>query len=71
MHIRVTTDPVSLKEVYNLSSHPCHYEGDGTNGLEIYFESQKNMDDFLAWEKEDDHKITLKGNSSEDYVAEG
>jgi len=71
MHIRVTTDPISLNEVYNLSEHPCHYEGDGTNGLEIYFENQKNMDTFLEWEHDYDNKITLEGNSSEDYVAEG
>ena len=71
MHIRVTTDPISQKEVQNLSTHPCHYEGDGTNGLEIYFETESNMQEFLKWEREDDHKITLKGNDSEDYVAEG
>ncbi len=71
MHIRVTTDPITLKDVNNLSNHPCHYEGDGTNGLEIYFENQKNMDEFLDWERSNDHKITLKGNNSDDYIAEG
>ena len=71
MHIRVTTDPITLNEVHDLENHPCHYEGDGDNGLEIYFENQANMDEFLEWERDDDHKITLKGNDSEDYVAEG
>jgi len=71
MHIRITTDPITLKEIHNLSSHPCHYEGDGTNGLEIYFETQNTMDEFLKWEKDEDHKITIKGNNSDDYIAEG
>jgi len=71
MHIRITTDPITLNEIHDLSNHPCHYEGDGTNGLEIYFENQKNMEEFMNWENEDDHKITLMGNNSEDYVAEG
>ena len=71
MHIRITTDPVTQNEVHDLSNRPCHYKGDGTNGLEIYFENQKNMDEFIKWEIEDDHKITLLGNNSEDYVAEG
>jgi len=71
MHIRITTDPITLNEIQDLSNHPCHYEGDGTNGLEIYFENQENMEEFMTWENEDDHKITLMGNNSEDYVAEG
>lgn len=71
MHIRVTTDPISQKEVHNLSEHPCHYEGDGESGLEIYFENQSNMDEYLNWQRDEDHKITLKGNNSADYVAEG
>jgi len=71
MHIRVTTDPITLKEVHDLSHHPCHYEGDGTNGLEIYFENQENMDDFLEWENSIDNKISLQGSDSDDYVAEG
>jgi len=71
MHIRITTDPISQKEIHELSKHPCHYEGDGTNGLEIYFENQKNMDEFLRWENDDNHKISLQGNNSADYIAEG
>ena len=71
MHIRVTTDPVSLNEVYDLESRPCHYEGDGENGLEIYFENEANMSNFLQWERSEDHKITLQGNDSDNYIAEG
>jgi len=71
MHIRVTTDPISQTEVHDLSNHPCHYEGDGINGLEIYFESQSNMNEFLEWERNEDHKISLKGDDSAEYVAEG
>lgn len=71
MHIRVTTDPISQKEINDPDNHPCHYEGDGESGLEIYFENQANMDNFLQWEQDEDHKITLHGNDSEDYVAEG
>ena len=33
MHVRVTTDPVTLNEVHDLSNHPCLYEGDGVNDL--------------------------------------
>jgi len=71
MHIRVTTDPISQAEVHDLSNHPCHYEGDGVNGLEIYFESQNNLNEFLEWERNEDHKISLKGDDSAEYVAEG
>ena len=73
MHIRVTTDPISLNDVINPESHPCIYDGNGQDGLEIYFESEANRDEFLAWEQEQDkdHSIILKGNDSEDYVAEG
>lgn len=71
MHIRVTTDPVSQNEVHDLENRPCHYQGDGVSGLEIYFENQANMDNFLEWEQSDDHKITLKGNDSDNYIAEG
>ena len=71
MHIKVTTDPMTMSEVNHPENHPCHYEGDGVNGLEIYFEDEDNMQNFLEWQQEDDHRITLKGNDSEDYVAEG
>jgi len=73
MHIRITTDPMTLNEVNNPDSHPCIYEGDGMNGLEIYFETEESRDQFLAWkhDQDSDDLITLKGDSSEDYIAEG
>lgn len=71
MHIRVTTDPITMNEVPNPDTHPCVYEGDGVNGLEIYFENENTRDEFLAWGKETDHRITLQGDDSADYVAEG
>ena len=73
MHIRVTTDPMSMREVENPHMQPCVYRGDGENGLEIYFESEVNRLAFIEWErdKKEDHQITLKGDSSADYVAEG
>lgn len=71
MHIKVTTDPITQQEVLNPEMHPCVYEGDGVDGLEIYFESEKNRDEFLDWQRSHDGRITLKGDASEDYVAEG
>ena len=71
MIIRVTTDPMTLQEVMNPDDHPCVYDGDGDNGLEIYFESEQTRQEYLNWDKENDHRITLKGSNSADYVAEG
>lgn len=71
MHIRVTTDPISLNEVHDPANHPCHYQGDGESGLEIYFENKANMEKFIQWERNVDHKISLHGNNSDDYIAEG
>lgn len=71
MIIRVTTDPMTQHEVSSPETHPCVYDGDGENGLEIYFESEQSKQEYLNWDKDDDHKIVLKGNSSADYVAEG
>jgi hypothetical protein len=69
MHIRTTTDPVSLRDVPDPESHPCLYEGDGDNGLEIYFENEANKEIYMKMELED--KKVLSGNDTEDYVAEG
>lgn len=69
MHIRSTTDPISLHDVPNPESHPCVYEGDGENGLEIYFETEANKQLYLEMELED--KKILIGNDTEDYIAEG
>ncbi|MDH5765028.1 MAG: hypothetical protein OEZ38_03345 [Gammaproteobacteria bacterium] len=73
MHIRITTDPMTFNEVTNPDSHPCIYEGDGMNGLEIYFETEESRDQFLAWKHDQDSNdlITLTGNDSDDYIAEG
>ena len=69
MIIRTTTDPITLQDVTNPELHPCVYEGDGENGLEIYFESEATKKMYLDMELED-IKV-LAGNDSADYVAEG
>ena len=69
MHIRTTLDPISLQEVPNPESHPCLYEGDGVNGVEIYFENEANKQMYMNMELAD-HKV-LKGNDTDDYIAEG
>ena len=71
MHIRTTMDPISLNEVPNPEMHPCVYEGDGEDGLEIYFESEENRQQYLSLKSESDTQIVLKGNDTEDYIAEG
>ena len=48
MHIRTTTDPISGNEVSNPETAPCVYDGDGENGLEIYFESEPDRQAYLA-----------------------
>lgn len=69
MLIRTTTDPITLRDVKDPESHPCVFEGDGENGIEIYFESEESRRIYLDMELED--KKVLQGNDSEDYVAEG
>ena len=69
MIIRTTTDPISLREVPDPEHHPCVYEGDGDNGLEIYFENETNRQIYLNMKI--DGNIVLKGDDSEDYIAEG
>jgi len=69
MIIRTTTDPISLHDVPNPEQHPCVFEGDGDNGIEIYFESEENRQAYLEMEMED--KKVLQGNDTDDYVAEG
>lgn len=71
MHIRTTMDPITLNEVPDPESHPCLYEGDGEDGLEIYFENEENRQEYLRLGTEADTRIVLQGNDSEDYVAEG
>lgn len=69
MVIRSTTDPITLNDVLNPEQHPCVYEGDGDNGLEIYFENEENRQIYLNMSM--DGNIVLKGDDSDDYVAEG
>lgn len=69
MHIRSTLDPISLRDVPNPEEHPCLYEGDGENGVEIYFENEDHLQQYLDMKLED--KKILMGNDSDDYVAEG
>jgi len=69
MHIRSTTDPITLNDVPDPENHPCVYDGDGVNGLEIYFESEENRQLYLSMEVDGD--IVLQSDDSDDYVAEG
>jgi hypothetical protein len=69
MHIRSTIDPISANDVVNPETHPCLYEGDGENGVEVYFESAENLRAYQSIEV-GGHKV-IEGNSSADYVAEG
>ena len=69
MHIRTTTDPVSLRDVPDPEHHPCLHEGDDVNGLEIYFENEENKKFYMEMELED--KKVLSGDDSNDYIAHG
>jgi hypothetical protein len=69
MHIRSTTDPITLQDVSDPDNHPCVYDGDGENGLEIYFVSEANRQLYLNLHN--DGNIALKGDDSDDYIAEG
>ena len=69
MNIRTTTDPITLRDVIDPESHPCLYEGDGDNGVEIYFESEETKRIYLDMAFEG-RKI-IAGNDTDDYVAEG
>ena len=69
MHIRSTTDPITLKDVPNPETHPCVYDGDGDNGLEVYFETEENREQYLRMKVGE--PLALKGDDSADYVAEG
>ncbi|MCI0506332.1 MAG: hypothetical protein L0Z73_09520 [Gammaproteobacteria bacterium] len=69
MNIRTTTDPISLRDVPDPDHHPCIYEGDGDNGIEIYFESEENRQTYMQIEVTD--HIVLQSNLSDSYVAEG
>lgn len=70
MFIRTTTDPITLHDVPNPEHHPYVLDGDRENGLLIYFENERNREIFRELD-DDDHKIVLRSDSSDDYVAEG
>jgi hypothetical protein len=69
MLIRTTTDPITLRDVPNPESHPHLLDGNGQDGLLIYFESEDTRHAYEDIELED-YKIFM-GDASEDYVAEG
>jgi hypothetical protein len=69
MHIRSTTDPITLHDVPDPEHHPCLYEGDGENGLEIYFENEENKQLYMDIHLEE-RKI-VQSNDTDDYVANG
>ncbi len=69
MIIRSTMDPITLVEVQDPHHAPCVYDGDGENGLEVYFENEEHRQLYLHMEMEG-HKV-LKGDDTADYVAEG
>ena len=69
MFIHSTTDPITLKDVHNLSTHPSVTEGTAENGFEVYFENELNKQTFLMMKLED--KKILEGNDTDDYIAEG
>ena len=69
MFIRTTTDPMTLHDVPDPEHHPCLFEGDGENGVEIYFESEQTRHDYMDLHPHDPK--VLAGNDDENYVAEG
>ncbi|WP_455222950.1 hypothetical protein [Kaarinaea lacus] len=69
MNTRTTTDPISLRDVSEPDQHLCIYEGDGENGIEIFFESEENRQAYLPIEVDDN--VVLKSHFSDNYVAEG
>jgi hypothetical protein len=69
MVIRTTTDPMTLHDVPDPEHHPCLFEGDGENGVEIYFESEQTRRAYMDLHPHDP-KI-LAGNDDDNYVAEG
>lgn len=71
MILRTTTDPISMHDVSNPEQHPCVFEGEGDNGIEIFFENEDNRQEYLNMDREMGNKITLEGNDTDDYVAEG
>jgi hypothetical protein len=69
MNSRCTMDSLNWREVTNLDAAPYLYEGDGENGIEIYFENEADLEIYKSLVN--DHEIVLECNDSEDYIAEG
>jgi len=44
MNLRSTLDPISRHEVSNRGASHCLFEGDGDNGIEVYFENKADRD---------------------------
>lgn len=47
MNTRSTTNPISLHDVTDPEHHPYIYDGDGNNGIEIYFEIEESRQTYL------------------------
>jgi len=45
--ITSTLDPISMNDVTDLENAPYVIEGEGDNTLKIYFESEKNRQEYL------------------------
>ncbi len=69
MNILCSMDPISWHEVTNFDNAPCLYEGDGENGIVIYFENEADLEIYRTLGM--DHRIVLEGDDSDDYIAEG
>jgi hypothetical protein len=46
-----TKDPISLNDVTDLDSAPFTVEGEGESAVKIYFESVRNMQEYLEMEE--------------------
>ena len=58
-------DPISGRDIDDLSGHPYHVDGN----LVIYFESEETRKEYLDMPL--DHPVPLPDNPDEDWVAEG
>lgn len=69
MFIRTTLDPITLNDVPDPDNHPHLIIGDANNGLDIAFESEETKQAYLDLRLADIKAV--KGNDTDDYVAEG
>jgi hypothetical protein len=61
--------PAGAPSPARLFYHTPNRARDGETGIEIYFENETDRQVYLGLGQ--DHEITLRGNDSDDYVAEG